>query len=603
MWIVDRSRSNPDVGETIKIRNKALGQAVEPLTINRLTSELEGQLSAFLEYTDEFLTAMESSHPLYVPNPHGRMSVELLRRHLSSKTTQPSLLIEISGVPYATATRRLAELIESGLIIRRQKTRSGRSFTLHPSDQLIDTWIKLMKNNGAVLSQMFKMDENEANDRFFGSTYAVSKNAPPMSVLDKPLTLSGGLKTLIHSDPSFMVMNKLKRHFEMVLGCPIHNETHSLDTLRDETLKNSDRKRSAYDLVAVNLPWVGEYVTKGLLTPLDELIDIEKLDTSDFHQVSWEACHWDGRCYGIPIETTSEVLMYRSDLFQDAGLLPPTTTRELLLAARALHDPSKNLYGIGWNAARGTPLGHTFLMAMADFGQPVVDLPSNATGFDVGSIASLEYKPVINSIAGLQAAKFLQELLNYSPPNILSMSWFERIKGYTEGRTAMVYSYTQMTPYFEESDTSPARGQTGYLPHPAGSMAHPVSPVGGFMLGVPSNLHERRIPEVVTALESITSARAQRLYVQNGSRGCSRYSANDDPGARAKSGVIEAIDNLARRGALQSWPRPPIPEINSITEVCGNVMHEMLRGLITPEEALIRAQSAAEDIINNSRQK
>ena len=100
----------------------------------------------------------------------------------------------------------------------------------------------------------------------------------------------------------------------------------------------------------------------------------------------------------------------------------------------------------------------------------------------------------------------------------------------------------------------------------------------------------------------MTSARAQRLCVQNGSRGCSRYSANEDPEVREASSVIEAIDEMSRRGALQAWPRPPIPEISEITEVCGNVMHEMLRGLITPEVALERAQKEAEAIINNWKQ-
>jgi hypothetical protein len=37
--------------------------------------------------------------------------------------------------------------------------------------------------------------------------------------------------------------------------------------------------------------------------------------------------------------------------------------------------PAAGRYGVAWNAARGTALGHTFMMTCADFGQPIIDLP------------------------------------------------------------------------------------------------------------------------------------------------------------------------------------------------------------------------------------
>ena len=563
------------------------------------SAETESQLASFIDFTDEFLTLIETINPIYATNPHARMSIELIRRHFQAKLTPPSLLIEISGVPYATATRKLNELIDQGFVEKRKRTKSGRSFSLHPSDRLIETWLNIMNGCSSLMNEVFHAEDSQSfTDTYFGKAYSQSRTAPPLSVLNEPLKLSGGLKTLYHSDPSFMVFNNLRKHFEVVFGCPIHNQSRSLDNLFEEVEKNSQRKRSGYDLVAINLPWVGQLVESEALLPLDEYLDIDELNPSDFHPSSWKAAHWNGKCYGIPVETTSEVLMYRTDLFENAGLIAPTTTRELLLSARALHDPRKNQYGISWNAAKGTPLGHTFIMAMADFGQPVVDLSPSDDGFSLDDIHLGNYKPMINTNAGLQAAKFLQQLLNYSPPGILSMSWFERIKSYSEGSSAMTYSYTQMTPYFEEDLNSPARNNTGYVPHPSGGVTRPLAPVGGFLLGIPSNVNPNRIDDILTAIKTLSSARAQRLYVQNGSRGCSRYSANNDPEIRQSSQVIEAIDEMSRRGALQSWPRPPLPEIKSLTEICGNVMHDMLRGLITPEVALEQAQSQAEQILN-----
>jgi multiple sugar transport system substrate-binding protein len=57
--------------------------------------------------------------------------------------------------------------------------------------------------------------------------------------------------------------------------------------------------------------------------PLDEAMDIARLDPADFHTAGWQAAHWGGRPYGVPAQTTPELLFYRKDLFAEAGLEPP----------------------------------------------------------------------------------------------------------------------------------------------------------------------------------------------------------------------------------------------------------------------------------------
>jgi multiple sugar transport system substrate-binding protein len=116
-------------------------------------------------------------------------------------------------------------------------------------------------------------------------------------------------------------------------------------------------------------------------------------------------------------------------------------------------------YGIAWNAARGTALGHTFMMTMADFGQPVIDIPPEAGGFNTDALKHEAYRPMIDTEAGLAAAEYLMELLQYSPPDILSMSWYERIRPYAAGEVAMAYGYTLLAPYFELDPASPAHGR------------------------------------------------------------------------------------------------------------------------------------------------
>jgi multiple sugar transport system substrate-binding protein len=157
-----------------------------------------------------------------------------------------------------------------------------------------------------------------------------------------------------------------------------------------------------------------------------------------------------------------------------------------------------------------------------------------------------------------------------------------------------------LAPYFELDEASPANGQTGYLPHPAGPGASPIAPVGGYMLGLPANLPKDRIAAAVEALLVFTSPEAQKLYVQNGSRTNPRYSVASDPDVRRLSPIFEAVDAMSWRDELQFWPRPPIPEISDIIQICGEEFHDMLRGIIPPREALRRAQGRADAVLKTS---
>jgi multiple sugar transport system substrate-binding protein len=561
-----------------------------------LSPRARAELLEIIGFLEAFNLELESALDLSIPDPYFKMAAHLIRTHLQATAITPSSLTAAAGVPHATAVRRLDEMLQAGLIERRPRTRTGKSFTLHPSPRLIDDWSRMSGRVRRLSVNTFggNASETEARDYYFGGSYMGGRSILPPSVLPEPLTLAGGLRILVHGDPTFMVMDNLKRQFEQVVGTKISQRAFSIDRLHEEAVRNAQRKTSRYDIIAVDLPWIGEFVERGMLLPLDGVMDVDRLDPGDFHTAGWRATHWGGRPYGVPSQTTPELLFYRRDLFAAAGLEPPTTTDAVLRAAREFHDPVHGRYGIAWNAARGTALGHQFMMTLAGFGQPVFDLHAIAGGFDADHLDREILHPTIDTPAGLEAAEYLLELARYSPPDILSMSWYERVRPYAAGRIAMAYGYTLLAPYFELDPDSPAHGQTGYLPHPAGPQGAPIAPVGGYVLCIPTNLPEERRADAAEALIVFTSPEAQKLYVQNGSRTAPRYSVGADPEVRRLSTIFEAVDGMSWRDELQFWPRPPVPEISEIINICGQEFHDMLRGISTPREALQRAQARAE---------
>lgn len=554
----------------------------------------------------EFLTALsveiDASIEPNTPNPHLNMILHLLQSHSDGRLVSPSSMVAAAGVPYATATRKLAELKDAELLEQRPRTKSGKSFSLHPSPHLLERFSQVADRIERLGRLAFggTSDRNETEHYYYGGSYhATRATIAPPSALPQPLKLAGGLRILVHGDPTFMVMDTLKRQFEQLVGTNIHQRAFSIDRLREEALRNSDRSKSRYDLIAVDLPWLGEFVKKGVIRPLTDVMDVSRLDPADFHTAGWRAAHWDGTPYGVPSQTTPELMFYRKDWFADEGLEPPATTDAVIDAARHFHDPRRGRYGVAWNAARGTALGHTFMMTCAAFGQPIIDLPQIAGGYDADQLDRPDLRPMLNTDRALAAADYLMQLLEFSPPDILSMSWYERIRPYAAGKVAMAYGYTLLAPYFELDESCSAHGNTGYLPHPHGPEGAPIAPVGGYVFCVPTNLAEERLEDTVEALVAFTSPGAQKLYAQSGSRTAPRYSVGADPEVRRLSPIFELVDQMSWRDELQFWPRPPIPQISDIIGICGQELHDMLRGIVSPREALDRAQARAEDIMRH----
>ena len=523
--------------------------------------------------------------------------LHLVRNHVLGRLTTMSTLAHESGLSYSTAYRTIRAMIDGGLILRRARTATGRSFSLHPSPLLLERWQEFAWTTRRLVTAAATVaDAPVSGPPSRRRRPARTGVVPSPSVLARKLQLSRGLRVLFHADPTSMAMGGLRRQFEMILGVGIRHRALSIDRLRNEIVRNGKRQWSAYDLVACDLPWFGDMISRGRLLPLDSLIAGSDLDLDDFLPDAIAGARRGGRIYGLPLLTTAELLFCRTDLFRAAGVSPPRSVDELLGAARRMHAAGREegRAGIAWNGARGTALGHTFLFFMAAHGRPVVDLPRDGDGFRAGGDGGCRPRPAFDRPEARAAAELLRQLLACSPPGILSMTWIDRARAYQEGRVAMAYGHTTLAHLFELDETSPAWRQTGYLAHPTAPGVKPIVPLGGYSLTIPANVAPERIPAAWTALQAFTSASAAKLFVANGNLASPRFSLARDPEITALSPVIGAVDRLARDGTLRMWPRPPVPGISSLMTIAGEEIHDMLRGRKSIPEALATAQLRAE---------
>lgn len=566
-----------------------------------LAKDITGdEFSRFLDFIEALSNEADQVLSLKTGYDETKLITTLLRDHLDGKLTTTSNLANASGMGYGTAIRAIASIEERGLLIRRPRTKTGKSFSLHPTDRLISKWQEYARRvRGAIGSTLGAgmAGKGGIGDYFFGSSYGDAHTIPPPTPLQSKLGLQNNLRILVHADPTFMAMNALKRQFEGLFGTGINSRALSIDRLRREILENAERKSSRYDIIACDLPWFGELAEKGVLRPIDDLLSGSNVELGDFHKVAIASARYRGKQYGLPVQTTPELLCVRRDLCDAAGIGVPFTIAETLETARSLHSRAQGRSGIAWNAARGTPLGHTFMFVMSAMGRPFLNLAKVDDDFDAEWPRGENLRPVLQSDEAIATAEYLRELVDYSPVSILSMSWYERARAYADGDVAMAYCATLLAPMFELNPDSPANGVTDFLPHPFGPGGKPIAPVGGYALAIPANIAPDRVDAVWEAVKSLTSAETIKLYIENGSLVTPRFSVSMDPDVRRISPVISIVDGMARSGVLQYWPRPPVPEITDLIEIIGTEMHDMLQGATSVPTALAKAQNRADDLM------
>ncbi len=97
------------------------------------------------------------------------------------------------------------------------------------------------------------------------------------------------------------------------------------------------------DLIGMNPPWTRQFYDNGMLAPLDDLIAADASYSLDnFGGIAEKI---DGKQYTVPVTPLAFFLYYNIDMFEEAGIEPPTTLDEFVDASIALTNPEKQQYG------------------------------------------------------------------------------------------------------------------------------------------------------------------------------------------------------------------------------------------------------------------
>lgn len=191
---------------------------------------------------------------------------------------------------------------------------------------------------------------------------------------------------------------------------------------------------------------------------------------SDFQAGPVASTTYKGKVVGVPIITEQEVLYYRKDLLQKAGLSVPKTLNELAADAKTIEAANPGVAGF---------------VARTDKNAAVTQYSSFLYSFG-GDFTDSKGKATVNSRAAKAAYSMYGGLLhNTGPANVSTdMSWPQAMAIFTQGKAAF---YTEADSLYKNA-TDPAKSKVadsvGFAPFPAGPAGSRAYNVPSWALGI-----------------------------------------------------------------------------------------------------------------------
>ncbi len=327
------------------------------------------------------------------------------------------------------------------------------------------------------------------------------------------------------------------------------------------------------------------FFKNGWVHPLDEYVSKDpEYDFADLSKSAVGSATVDGKVAGIPIITEQEILYYRKDLLEAAGIAVPKTIDELVAAVKQLHDPGKEMYGF---VARGQR-------------SPLVTQVSSFLYSEGGDFTNGD-KAAINTPEAIKAFTTYGTLLkDYGPPGVLNMSWPQAIGIFAQGKVAF---YTDANSIYKNA-TDPAKSQIadkiGFAPFPAGSAGSKPYNITSWGLAMNANAVNK---EAAWAFIEWATGKEMVLKTQQAGNPGARSSVWDNPEGTTgfPSELVNVIKESVKGGV--DHDRPTVISVGEARDAVGEIVQQIMTGEKNIQPVADKANEALQAIIDNEKTK
>lgn len=397
-------------------------------------------------------------------------------------------------------------------------------------------------------------------------------------------SLDGVTLTIASMNDGFSkVLTELAPAFKEETGADLKVEIMDYGTLLTKTTADFVGDTKGYDLVTMDIVWAGAYAENKYSVDLTDWVkrDAAELDLDDIYPVALKSLgQYDDHYVAFPFAAYANVLAYRKDLLDAAGLKPPASMEELVADAKKLTDPSKKQYGFVANGQKGPAVAQDWMQYNNQLG---------------GSILDKDGKPALNSEANIKSLTVYKELFTEAaPPGAIEYDWGGREESFRQGMSAFMQTWSVGAAAYSDPKVSNIVGKAGIAVAPVAAGMTPQYGVGGWGLAINADIDTSKQEAAWTFIKWVTSKKIHKEFNMLGAGGFMRKSQMTDPDLLAKYDFLPVIAQTYEHGNGEFRPR--IPEYPEIQDMLGTAVNSVLAGAATPKEALDKAQEAAEKL-------
>ncbi|MEO1016128.1 MAG: sugar ABC transporter substrate-binding protein [Pseudomonadota bacterium] len=355
-----------------------------------------------------------------------------------------------------------------------------------------------------------------------------------------------------------------------------------------------------YDIATIGMYEAPIWAERGWLAPLDAWPD--GYDVDDLLPTIRESLSYEGKLYAAPFYGESSFTMYRTDLFEQAGLeMPEAPTWDFLrTAASTIRKQNSDVYGICLRGKPGWGENVALISAMAN--------AYGARWFD------MEWRPQLDSEAWASTIRdYVSLMRDYGPSDGSSNGYSENLELFQNGECAIWVDATAAASSITDPDESRVADRVGFALAPDHGLGKRSNWLWAWALAISEGSTHKDVAKRFVAWATskdyiqLVAGKDNWANVPPGTRK-SLYSnpayLRDAPFAAMTLASIEAADPespTVDKVPYTGIQYVAIPEFPGIGTAVGTQIAEALEGEIDPTKALENAQWVTGKVIERAR--
>ena len=330
-----------------------------------------------------------------------------------------------------------------------------------------------------------------------------------------------------------------------------------------------------YDIIETYGYIIPELVDEQSIRPLGDLYErySEEYGLEELDESMREVMSFEGELYAVPMQAQMFLMAYRSDVFEELGLQPPTTFAELKEVSAAIQESGQFEYPLALPWLASSDIGTAYDATLGSLGVDFVDPEARTANFDTPE--------------ALQALEELVALTPYMDPQVTTFDQPAVQQQMYNGDAAMSIMFSGRMNDLTLEANSQYAADFAFAPSPSVGEDGPyysALSVDGWSIPVNTQLDEDLLFEIMASSvseEASTSAVPAAYPARAGA-------VSDDSGPYAAA-ANDAITNAP--------PAEPYPWTARISTAITPVVASVVLGQTAPADGQAQMQQIATDIL------